>query len=84
MRHRSNGVAIALLLFLAGGCAIRVGQSTHSPTPQVASASTPYPIATTLQGHFASPVPAGATPPETVSQPADPGAILTCDCLERP
>lgn len=64
-----NTLVIAVHLLLASGCAVRVGHPTDRQSAEVAK---PLPSVDQV-------VVAQAT-----SQPSsDPGAVLTCECLER-
>ncbi|NBT25190.1 MAG: hypothetical protein EBQ56_00850 [Proteobacteria bacterium] len=69
MRIRLTTLAIAIQLVLASGCAIRVGHSMDRQSADVAD-----PLPTVDQAVVA----------QATAQPrADPGAILSCDCLDH-
>ena len=62
-------LAIAMLLILASGCAVRVG---HPIERQSAGVADPLPM-----------VDQQVVAQATAEPRADPGAILTCDCLDH-
>lgn len=62
-------LAIAVLLTLSSGCAVRVGHPIDRQSAGVAD-----PLPTVDQQVVAQ---------ATAEPRADPGAILTCDCLDR-
>ena len=62
-------LAIAVLLMLSSGCAVRVGHPIDRQSAGVAD-----PLPTVDQQVVAQ---------ATAEHRADPGAILTCDCLDH-